>query len=131
MKWYSYSYSEPQAVSRTSTSTAQAEYEYDNAVISGFGQHLVVAISEKCQNSNSSGCRRNISPQGISFQTKGSNQAPNKVTAKPVIPIRVRATENDFKVCVVVIPVMVATCQKPLSFIHGSGFEPQPMAKAR
>jgi len=48
MKWYSYSYSEPQAVSRTSTSTAQAEYEYDNAVISGFGQHLVVAISDKC-----------------------------------------------------------------------------------
>jgi hypothetical protein len=49
MKWYSYSYSEPQAVSSTSTSTAQAEYEYDNALISGFGQHLVVAISEKCR----------------------------------------------------------------------------------
>jgi len=47
MKWYSYSYSEPQAVSSTRTSTAQAEYEYDNAVISGFGQHLVVVFSEK------------------------------------------------------------------------------------
>lgn len=39
--------------------------------------------------------------------------------------------EAVFKVSLSVIPVMREMIQKPLSFIHGIGFDPQPTASAR
>ena len=40
-------------------------------------------------------------------------------------------TENVLRVSPSVIPDILEMTQKPLSFIQGPGFEPQPMASAR
>jgi hypothetical protein len=60
----------------------------------------------------------------------GNSHEPSRVSAKPTQPIRLKAVEKVRKVCVVVRPTMLDTCQNPLSFIHGKSLEPQPIAKA-
>jgi len=60
----------------------------------------------------------------------GISHAPTRVAVKPATPIIVSAAENVCRVCFVDIPVIAQTCQKPLSFIQASGFEPHPIANA-
>ena len=48
----------------------------------------------------------------------------------PVTPISVAMGVRAFKGSFSVLPLILLMTQKPLSFIHGKGLEPQPMATA-
>jgi len=64
------------------------------------------------------------------LQFMGITRLANQTTANPTKPISDNITEKVFKVSTSFIPDIFETIQKPLSFIHGSGLEPQPIASA-
>ena len=68
---------------------------------------------------------------GRPIQTSGQSTAPIIVAASPAMPIRVSCGVIVLRPSVSVMPLILQITQKPLSFIHGSGLEPQPMARAR
>ena len=75
--------------------------------------------------------RMRIEDRGSMYQTNGSSFAAIITTAIPAKPINVSSMEKVFRVSASVRPLILPTTQNPLSFIHGIGFEPQPIASAR
>ena len=74
--------------------------------------------------------------RGIRYLASGSHTNGNTfaaiiTAAIPAKPINVSSVEKVFRVSLSVRPLILPTTQKPLSFIHGIGFEPQPIASAR
>ena len=61
----------------------------------------------------------------------GNNQARSITATKPSIAITVIRNDTLRIDSRRVIPLMRLITQNPLSFIHGNGFEPQPIAIAR
>lgn len=60
----------------------------------------------------------------------GSSTTPVTTASKPAIPITVSNGDTNLSPSVSVIPDMRVMIQKPLSFIHEIGLEPQPIASA-
>ena len=74
-------------------------------------------------------CGEKSAARGLAY-TNGSSQAPSMVTHSPTTPIRLIIALAVRRVWISLKPVMRLMIQKPLSFIHGIGFEPQPIASA-
>ena len=53
------------------------------------------------------------------------------IITNPLSAIRDIIVDDVFKVSFSVIPDILQITQNPLSFIHGKGFEPHPIASAR
>ena len=64
-------------------------------------------------------------------QLPGKTLAASRVARMPAKPIRVIIGVCVRSVSCFVIPLIRLITQKPLSFIHGNGVDPQPMAVAR
>ncbi len=76
------------------------------------------------------GASRRLKDTGRTAQTIGRTRLASHTTAKPTTPIKDSITEKVLRVSVSFIPDILETIQKPLSFIQGRGFEPQPIARA-
>ncbi len=61
----------------------------------------------------------------------GKSHASSITATKPSIAITVIKNDTLRIVSPIVIPLIRLITQKPLSFIHGNGFEPQPIAIAK
>ncbi len=57
-----------------------------------------------------------------------TNTAPTRVATRPARPIMAVIVVTYRRPSVSVIPLILQITQNPLSFIHGNGFEPQPIA---
>ena len=68
---------------------------------------------------------------GTGHHCIGHSHAASMVITRPAMPCRDIIGDIVRSVSPSVMPDMRATTQKPASFIHGKGFEPQPMAMAK
>ncbi len=62
--------------------------------------------------------------------TSGQTRARPSVTSRPTVPSTVSITDTLRRVWPSLMPLIRERTQKPLSFIHIPGFEPQPIATA-
>ena len=77
--------------------------------------------------------RAGARPRAAAVQTKPSEIISRQSSSPriPTTPIMESVAVKVSSVSFSVIPLILLITQKPLSFIHGKGLEPQPMASAR